>query len=299
MTILGVVAAVSALAVGATEREATAAYEAKQWEACAKAWSELAAEVRAGVRKAQLLTSAARCQAQAGKKAAAVASLEQALALDPETEAKLRADPELASVVSHPKFAAAAKKAAGVVASQNRELAAEIMAMVERDQAARNDAMARRAFAGSPEWKAIKALDAEHTRRLGEIIAAHGWPGRKLVGKRASHGAWLLVQHATQDRPFQERCLALMQAAGDDVDPVNVAYLDDRLRALRGDKQLFGTQFEAGDGGWRPRAIEDAEHVDERRRALGLSSLSEEIERLNAETPPPPPPTPAPADGGR
>jgi hypothetical protein len=48
-----------------------------------------------------------------------------------------------------------------------------------------------------------------------------------------------------------------------------------------GRPQYFGTQFsENQNGAYGPRPIEDIEHVDERRRKLGLDTLSEYKERL-------------------
>ena len=40
----------------------------------------------------------------------------------------------------------------------------------------------------------VKA-DMVHLRQMKRIVSKYGWPTRKLVGKRASHLAWLLVQH--------------------------------------------------------------------------------------------------------
>ena len=146
-----------------------------------------------------------------------------------------------------------------------KAIADELMQMSEVDQQMRK----RR------QWDA--SIDVANTRRMKQIVEQIGWPTRSKVGKNASERAWLLVQHADHDRAFQQRCLDLMKAqAAGEVSPVNMAYLEDRVRVGEGRPQIYGTQFytdEAGNLG--PQPIEDPDHVDERRQAVGLQPLSE------------------------
>jgi hypothetical protein len=123
----------------------------------------------------------------------------------------------------------------------------------------------------------MQAVDARHTSRMRAIVAKHGWPGRSLVGDDGSHAAWLLVQHAdsafmAQCLPLMERAVAAGQAFGKDY-----VYLLDRVRMQQGKPQIYGTQFtSAADGQLVLHPIEDAEHVDERRRSVGLPSMAEQ-----------------------
>lgn len=144
-----------------------------------------------------------------------------------------------------------------------REIAAEIVAMSEADQTMRK----------SGAWD--DSVDIRNTARMKEIVRQIGWPTISKVGAHASHMAWLLVQHA--DRAFQKDCLDLLKAqpAGE-VDPQNVAYLEDRVRMGEGRPQVFGTQFYTDANGHSgPWPIEDAEHVDARRAAVGLNTFTE------------------------
>jgi hypothetical protein len=71
---------------------------------------------------------------------------------------------------------------------------------------------------------------------------------------------------------------------------LHAAMLDDRVRSYEGQPQLYGTPFDWDEAGtMSPLRIDDPGLVDERRRALGLGSLSEEIERRReaVETAPP------------
>jgi hypothetical protein len=122
----------------------------------------------------------------------------------------------------------------------------------------------------------MQAVDAKHTARMKAIIAEHGWPGRSLVGEDGAHAAWLLAQHA--DSSFMAQCLPLMEraVAAGEASPKDYAYLLDRVRMNQGKPQVYGTQFTSGaDGKLVLYPVEDAEHVDERRRAVGLESMAE------------------------
>jgi hypothetical protein len=176
-------------------------------------------------------------------------------------------------------------------ASRGESIAAELLELCERDQAARNAAIeamgAAEASGASVDfealWAPVATIDAESTAYLERLIDAHGWPTVSLVGERAAHAAWLLVQHADARPQLQERALELMRplVAAGEASGVDVAYLEDRVRVARGDAQLYGTQFGADEHGvQRPFAIEDAERVDERRAELGLEPLAQYAEAL-------------------
>ena len=124
-------------------------------------------------------------------------------------------------------------------------------------------------------------VDSGNTLRMKEIVGQIGWPIVSKVGSEASHIAWLLVQHADHNVDFQEQCLGLMKKLGEpEVSSRDIAYLEDRVRVNRKLPQLFGTQFTEVDGQFVPKEIEDPEHVDERRQAMGLGTLAEAIREM-------------------
>ena len=153
----------------------------------------------------------------------------------------------------------------------NEALRAELLAMRVEDQAARHAIMADE----NDETRArLDAVDAACTARLKAIIAEHGWPGYALVGDDGADCAWLFAQHADRDLAFQRECLPLIEraVAAADADPQHAAYLYDRIAVAEGRPQRYGTQY---DEHCKPQPIEDAEHVDDRRRAVGLETLAE------------------------
>lgn len=149
----------------------------------------------------------------------------------------------------------------------NPELRARLMARMETDSQLRT---------GPVDAAAWLAFDLESTALLQEIIAAHGWPSRSLVGEDGATAAWLLAQHSP-DLAFQKEVLALLTAS-DEVNPQHAAYLHDRICIREGRAQRYGTQLRP-DG--QPFELEAGE-VDDRRAAVGLGPLAEYLERAGS-----------------
>ncbi len=172
------------------------------------------------------------------------------------------------------------------------DLAAELCALEARDLEVR----ARLAADGSlfDGYAAeMEQVHHENAARLRAIVDEVGWPGRALVGAAAASAAWLVVQHAIGDPAFMRAMLPrLLEAARrGDADRAEVAKLEDRILALEGRPQRYGTQYD-----WEPtltamtpiNGVEDPGSVDARRAAVGLPPLAWRI--------PPPPGQPPPAD---
>jgi hypothetical protein len=134
--------------------------------------------------------------------------------------------------------------------------------------------------------KKQEQIDKRNINRLSVIIREHGWPGRMLVGEKASQAAFLILQHAELGQ--QERYLPLIKAAATkgDANPADAAMLEDRVLVGRGKKQVYGTQVHFGPetgGKWELYAVEDEEHVDERRAAVGLVPLAGYLKEFGIE----------------
>lgn len=129
----------------------------------------------------------------------------------------------------------------------------------------------------------VSALDTENTKFLKSLVERFGWPKISDVGEDVALAAWLIAQHSP-DLEFMNHCLELMQENPDEVDPKNLVTTIDRIRIMRNKQpQYYGTQFNRlPDGTYEPFPIEDAEHVNERRLAVGLSTIEETTARHNS-----------------
>lgn len=154
---------------------------------------------------------------------------------------------------------------------KNKKLEKEILQMAQIDQKIRKVYVKDSSLS-----KQVEKIDTSNLKKMKKIVKEFGWPTISLVGKKASHLAWLLIQHADKDVDFQEHCLELIIRAGgnNDVSKANIAFLTDRVLVNRGKPQIYGTQFyEDRTGKILPRIISNAETLDERRKEIGLESF--------------------------
>jgi hypothetical protein len=158
-------------------------------------------------------------------------------------------------------------------------LRAELLRRVERDQAARRTR-------DGDTWEQV---DAENLPWLKQVIAEIGWPGRSVVGEDGAKAAWLLAQHADRDPGFQRQCLDLLTVAADqgEATRAEVTYLTDRVLLAEGKPQEFGTQAIGRHGEWVPRQLRDPGGVDQRRAAMSLGPLADNLARITEEYGPP------------
>lgn len=125
--------------------------------------------------------------------------------------------------------------------------------------------------------------DSARSIRLREIIAAHGWPDARRVGRDAVEAAFLVVQHTPFD-DFREAMLPDVEASvrAGVLEAQSYANMVDRVRLHRGQRQLYGQQYSLVDGVLVRDPVEDPANLDARRAELGLIPI-EEYERILGE----------------
>lgn len=171
-----------------------------------------------------------------------------------------------------------------------------LLARLATDQAIRDTLVSGMRDGGEPAPALLGRMltvDAANTRWLREVLARHGWPGRRLVGADGASAAFLLVQHADADTAFQARVLPLLEEAhrAGEADGDQVALLTDRLAVARGAPQPYGSQARIENGRVTFHPIVDSLHVDARRRTMGLPPLAEYrrvLESVYTKAGPPP-----------
>lgn len=167
----------------------------------------------------------------------------------------------------------------------NSSLRDELLAMEDEDIRVRAELLDAGVL-GDGYHHRMREVHERNAARLKEIIAEHGWPGRSLVGTDGSHAAWRIVQHAIGDPPFQRRCVSAIEksVAAGEAPLAQLAFLVDRVRYFEGKPQLYGTQFDWDENGeLNPWQIEDADHVDERRKRAGLNTIAERTREIREQ----------------
>jgi hypothetical protein len=157
-------------------------------------------------------------------------------------------------------------------------LRAQLLARCEVDQSLRV----------SPESDAEEMLpvDRDNSAWLETAVRERGWPGRSLVGEDGARAAFLLAQHSP-DHPLQRWFLQHLRTAvdADEAQPADLALLEDRVRMFSGRPQLYGSQFTLIARELHLYEVEDPDHLDERRAAVGLEPFADYEQRLQARHP--------------
>lgn len=165
----------------------------------------------------------------------------------------------------------------------NKALHDELLEMEERDQKARSNVINIK-VPSEELWTVVQEIDVQNGQRLKTIIHQYGWPGVSLVGLDGSSAMWLLIQHQDQNVDFQKQCLEFLKIAVNQYEAASqpLAYLTDRVNMNEGRPQIYGTQWVQESGKFCLYAVEDIEHLDQRRSQMGLCTIAEYKKQLQS-----------------
>jgi uncharacterized protein DUF6624 len=162
----------------------------------------------------------------------------------------------------------------------NEALTKKLLEMILRDEEMREE-LARTGELYTGYHLRMAEVHRQNAKQLDELVAKHGWPDDEIAGKEGAEAAWRVVQHAIDQPDFQRRMFAkLLEAAAEGrIERWQPAFLEDRIRALEGLPQKYGTQFDWDENGEMSPypEIEDPSIVNELRASVGLPPLEEAI----------------------
>lgn len=122
-------------------------------------------------------------------------------------------------------------------------------------------------------------LDGENIKRVEEIIAKYGYPGKALVGTPENRAAWIVIQHSSP-QVIQKYLPMLREAVKNgDLDRQSLAITEDRNLMYQGKKQIYGSQFFEVNGKPAFWPIENSEKVNELRKEAGFVQTIEEYSK--------------------
>jgi len=148
------------------------------------------------------------------------------------------------------------------------------------------DSLIQKGQLGKGYNKEMAYIHNENAHALDEIINTIGYPTIDKVGKEASEAAWLIIQHAIEQPSFLRKCLTLLENAvsKNKANPINLAYLTDRIAVSEDKIQLYGTQFDWDKNGeLSPNLFDDLTKVNNRRKSIGLNTLEEQTELIRKQ----------------
>lgn len=171
------------------------------------------------------------------------------------------------------------------------ESAEAFYAAIDADPAASGELDRRLAGPATPLITALAAWDeapreaaelleinAANADRMAAIVDEHGWPGLRAVGADGADTAWLLAQHADGANEVRRAWIPLLAdaVAIGDADPRHLATLSDRVAAVAGEPQPYGTIAIVAPDGEVEFSLPPADPgaLEARRAGIGLPSLS-------------------------
>lgn len=160
----------------------------------------------------------------------------------------------------------------------------ELIAMKRRDEEVRSRLLAEGRLYGVYDEK-MQDVHIENAQRLSEIVAKHGWPGISLVGIEGCRAAWFIAQHSICTPDAQRTFLQALDKAADAEEAPRrlVALLTDRIRHNEHRPQVYGTVLDWNDLGELSCEVVNPDQVDQRRAAIGLPPLEEDISKHRNE----------------
>jgi L-ascorbate metabolism protein UlaG (beta-lactamase superfamily) len=251
---------------------ANATYDQKGYPGCAALFAEAA---RTDARHADDdHYGAACCFALAGDRERAFAALDAAVDAGFRNLGNLEADEDLASLRGDARWAALTARVKAGRDHALRDANPELRQMFDDDQAARRVAYEK------IDWSVVSKKDAEHRRRVSEILAADG----ARVSLDYYHAA-MVFQHGEAVADYQKAHELALKAV--ELDPKNraarwlAAATKDRELMKLGKPQRYATQYRKVDGKWVLHDV-DPSVTDDERDQWEVPTLAEARKRVDA-----------------
>lgn len=134
----------------------------------------------------------------------------------------------------------------------------------------------------------LEKVHTENAQKLKALIQKLGFPVTSNAGDEGVRLSWFIINHAISIPEFMRECLLQIRLAAADHDyPLDLmAYLEDRVSYLEGRPQLYGTHMEWFDGELKLTPIDDPQHLNSRRKSLGLPPVSHDLSSSGMGKPP-------------
>ena len=160
----------------------------------------------------------------------------------------------------------------------NNDLREKLISMMDAESKVRQQVLAEgRRYDGYPE--ALEALHIRHAEELLKIVNEYGWPGKSLVEKEGATAAFILARNAISKPDLQKQFFKHLQQAVaiGEATPIQEACLQDCILFCQGSPQRYGMFFDWEESGELVVNVENIAEANERRKRLGLKTLTEDL----------------------
>lgn len=181
------------------------------------------------------------------------------------------------------------KKIALIEANYDKPLQAELLTILDEDQKYRIQMNETQKKFGQDSkemndlWKITIQQDSINLLKVKKILDEKGWVGKDKVGAQANSALFLVIQHS--DLETQKKYLPMMKDAviKGNANPGSLALLIDRIEIREGRKQIYGSQIGTNPDNKTQYVLPliDPDHVDERRKEVGLGLMSDYVKNWN------------------
>lgn len=137
-----------------------------------------------------------------------------------------------------------------------------------------------------PQWyyplgEMKKKIGEDNFENLKELMEKYGWPKYSNVGKLAADAPLLVINHHESDSVRKEYLPVIKQSCLDgEGSCMEYAKVQDRILVNNNEPQIYGMQFRYNsERNLEPFPILDPEHVDKRRKEIGLEPLKDYLKR--------------------
>lgn len=126
-------------------------------------------------------------------------------------------------------------------------------------------------------WQKIMKSDSINLFKVKKILDERGWLSDSVIGARGNQTLFLVIQHS--NRPTWEKYIPMLREAVKlgNAQPSALALMEDRLALAQGKRQTYGSQIGSDASGAYVLPLDDPDHVDERRKTVGLGKLQEYV----------------------
>lgn len=165
-----------------------------------------------------------------------------------------------------------------VLDQKYRELLTQLVDPAKHDAVAKSLSIDPKNVTGY-YWALQNKVDSSNVVFVEKVFDKYGYPGKTLVDTPANESAWYVIQHSKKIGKY----LPMMKKAAEKGElPFHLyAMMLDRDLMYNGKEQIYGSQSKAekmkdGKFAWFVWPIQDATHVNERRKKAGFDSTVED-----------------------